>query len=73
LDDIGAEVDEFKSGKATERLASLLEHRMHKYTLFTTNIDRKQWSIRWDKRVASRLHHKTLVVTLNGSDLRKTL
>lgn len=74
IDDIGAEVDQYRAGGLTEKLAGLLEHRKDKFSVITTNIPRHQWVTRWDKRVESRLHHKAIIVQLaGGSDLRKVL
>jgi DNA replication protein DnaC len=73
VDDIGAEVDEFRGGKLTEKLAGLLERRRDKFSVFTTNIPRAQWEHRWDKRVSSRLHHRAVIIAMKGSDLRMTL
>lgn len=74
IDDIGAEVDQFRAGALTEKLAGLLEHRRAKFSVITTNIPRAQWASRWDKRVESRLHHKSVIVQLaGGSDLRKSI
>lgn len=74
IDDIGAEVDQFRAGALTEKLATLLEHRRNKFSIITTNIPRAQWASRWDKRVDSRLHHRAVIVALNGKmDLRKTM
>lgn len=74
VDDIGSEVDRFKSGEGTERLRMLLEEREHRFTVLTTNVPEAEWSRRWDKRVESRLHHRAVVVRLDGKvDLRKTL
>lgn len=67
LDDIGAEVDKFKSGAACKNLASLLSHRVGKYTATSTNILPAQWTAQWDKRVADRLARNSTVVCLSHS------
>lgn len=57
IDDIGAEEDRFKSGAATRVLGDLLGDLETKFTLITTNVDRRQngWRLRWDPRVEDRL------------------
>lgn len=55
LDDIGAEVDQFRSGAPTEALRQALEKREGMFTIVTTNILPKQWASRWDARVEDRL------------------
>ena len=73
IDDIGAEVDQFRAGGMTEKLASLLEHRRNKFSIITTNIPRAQWAFRWDKRVESRLYHRAVITELSGkTDLRRS-
>jgi len=73
IDDIGAEVDKFRNGGATEKLNTMLEARERKFTIITTNVPREEWKIRWDKRVASRMHHRAIVCELKGNDLRRTM
>lgn len=58
LDDVGSEVDQFKSGRPTENLRLMLEERATRrrgFTLITTNVLRKSWPERWDARIADRL------------------
>lgn len=55
LDDIGSEVDRYKTGQPSEVLRLLLEKREGKWTVFTTNIPPTLWRERWDTRVESRL------------------
>lgn len=62
VDDIGAEVDRYKSGQPCEVLRRLMESREGRWTIWTTNIPQNLWRERWDERVASRLKEaKTLV------------
>jgi DNA replication protein DnaC len=55
LDDIGCELDRFKTGEPRERLRQLLGHREKKFNLITTNVPAAQWSNKWDARVEDRL------------------
>ena len=64
LDDIGAEVDQFKSGLAAENLRLMLEERKAKWTVVTTNIMPRDWSKAWDQRVEDRLHRNSIIVEL---------
>lgn len=73
IDDIGSETDRFKSNEGTERLRLILEARERRFTMITTNVPKRSWVERWDKRVESRLCHNAVVVEMDGSDLRKTL
>lgn len=64
LDDIGAETDRFRSGTATSLLAAVLDARLQRFSLLTTNISPDQWSLRWDARVADRLLRNSVVINL---------
>lgn len=57
IDDLGSEVDKFKSGRPTENIRLMLEDRFkgRKATLITTNIPAREFDTRWDPRVAGRL------------------
>ncbi len=71
IDDVGAEVDRFRSGLPAENLRLMLERRhTHRgYTLITTNLFPEEWSERWDFRVTDRMLRRSHVVqsTPNGS------
>lgn len=74
LDDIGREVDTYKSGQPTEALSEMLDCRKRRFTIITTNVPEAEWKNRWDTRVASRLYHHAFMVNLRSHvDLRKTL
>lgn len=64
IDDIGTEVDKFKSGSTTENLRLLLEARRDLWTIYTTNIPPDKWAECWDRRVDDRLHRNSVIVTL---------
>lgn len=55
LEDIGAEVDRFKSGEPTERLREVLNEFKNRWMFITTNIMPEEWKPKWDERVADRL------------------
>lgn len=57
IDDLGSEVDRFKSGRPTENLRIMLEERFkgRRATIISTNIPPKEFSTRWDSRVGGRL------------------
>lgn len=55
LDDIGTEVDKFKTGEAKERLRILLSTREPKWSAISTNIQISKWAEFWDQRVEDRL------------------
>lgn len=72
IDEIGGEVDRFKTGGSAERLRQLLEARDDRWTILTTNLAPDQWEKAWDARVASRLK-KAIHVGFQGiEDFRTT-
>jgi len=68
LDDVGTEVDRFKSGLVIERLRDLLSRRdkPSRWTVITTNVGPEWWAEKWDMRVADRLLRGSRVVSLAG-------
>ena len=56
LDDVGADVDRFKSGLPVANLARMLNARERRWTVVTMNHPPSAWVDRFDKRVADRLH-----------------
>lgn len=67
LDDIGSEIDKFKTNEPKERLRRLLGEREGKYTAITTNIPQENWNSVWDDRVEDRLlRGNAIVVDLFG-------
>jgi len=70
LDDIGAEVDQFKQGEKCGRLQELLDTIERKWCLITTNIMPEQWRERLDTRNASRLNAAKIVTTESVEDYR---
>lgn len=64
LDDIGSEVDRFKTGTPTERLRQIFEMFKNRYIYATSNIMASGFEKKWDDRVASRLLRNSEVVEL---------
>lgn len=64
LEDVGAEVDRFKSAEPTERLREVLNLFENKWLFITTNLMPEQWPIKWDDRVSDRLFRNSKIVTL---------
>lgn len=64
IDDLGSEVDRFRSGLPAENLRLMLDQRhSHRgFTLITTNLIRREWSRRWDVRVTDRLLRQSHVI-----------
>lgn len=63
LDDVGAEHD--TTGFAKEKLCWLLERREFMWTVLTTNIKPEEWSLRFERRIASRLIRNSRIVSLD--------
>ena len=55
LDDVGADVDKFKSGEPNERLRRVLELSERRWMMITTNIEPSDWPKKFDLRVSDRL------------------
>lgn len=70
LDDLGSETDAFKSGRPQARLQTVLDVMERRWLLVTTNVPRKDWAGRWDKRVASRLESAASVSLFHVPDYR---
>lgn len=73
LDDVGSEVDRFKSGEPTERLRSTLEACERKWLAITTNIPQPEWGEKFDYRVASRLEQANTMDMSGVPDYRPKL
>ena len=66
IDDIGAESDRFKSGKAIDALGYLLTRRQDfGFTMLTTNIPQDGWKDKWDARVADRLLRDSTIIDMS--------
>ena len=55
IDDVGSEVDKYKSGEPTSRLRQILSLCDDKFLLLTTNLTKTAFFERYDARVADRL------------------
>ncbi len=76
LEDVGAEVDRFKTGEPTERFREVLNAFKHKSMVLTSNIHPDNWKSRWDTRIADRLLRNSTLVTLRQTKsyaMRKVL
>lgn len=67
LEDVGAEVDRFKSGEPTERFREVLNDFKDKWLFITTNVMPEQWVTRWDERVQDRLLRNSKVISLRNA------
>lgn len=70
IDDIGTEVDRFKSARTIENLRLMLEARLdrNKWTLITTNVPAKDWAKSWDGRVSARLTRDSYTISTWGCE-----
>lgn len=62
LDDVGSEVDKFKTNEPKERLRKLLGEREKKSTMISTNVPVREWANVWDSRVEDRLFRNGALV-----------
>jgi len=67
LDDIGAESD---TDWAIQKLFEILDSRMGKHTIFTTNLNQEQLRKHLKDRNYSRIMHNTFEVKMTGQDYR---
>lgn len=70
VDDIGSEVDRYKSGEPAERLRSFLELAAPKWLAMTTNVLRKDFAHTFDARVQSRLERAVCLDLVGVPDYR---
>jgi DNA replication protein DnaC len=68
LEDIGAEVDRFKSGEPYERLRELLNEFKRNFLFITTNLMPEQWGDKWDKRIADRLMRDSEIFAMRETE-----
>jgi DNA replication protein DnaC len=64
LEDIGTEIDQYRSGLPRKRLYQILELFADRWLFVTTNIFEETWREKWDARVDDRLHRNSEIVTL---------
>lgn len=71
LDDIGAEHGSEHSGSwSTSKVFEIVDSRIGKHTIFTTNLNAAELQKKMGQRNFSRMMHQTEVVTVKGSDYR---
>lgn len=68
IDDMGAEAG---SNHDIQKIFELLDNRLGKPTIFTTNLNYEQFSETFGKRNTSRILKDTIIIKLDGSDYRK--
>jgi DNA replication protein DnaC len=73
IDDIGTEIDRFKSGAPVAVLTEILDATKDKFRIITTNVPMAEWPRKWDKRVEDRLLRKSIVMQLNCGSYQKQL
>lgn len=73
LDDVGSEVDRFRSGEPAERLRVVLEECGAKWLAISTNADPKTWESTFDARVVSRLNRAACLDLTGAKDYRPRL
>lgn len=66
LEDIGAEVDKFRSGEPTERLREIFNDMKNRFMVVTTNVPSAQWETRWDGRIMDRLMRHSEIIEMTG-------
>lgn len=55
LDDVGSEVDQYKSGAPAERLRRVLELARNRWMILTTNVPPEKWTSAFDERAVDRM------------------
>jgi chromosomal replication initiation ATPase DnaA len=70
IDDLGSEVDRYKTGEPTERLRRIMEICKGKWLLVTTNVPKAKFSTVFDGRVASRLELAVVLDLAGALDYR---
>lgn len=68
LDDLGAEAG---SNHDIQKIFELLDSRLGKPTIYTTNLNYEQFIAMFGKRNTSRLLKNTIIIKLDGADYRK--
>jgi DNA replication protein DnaC len=68
IEDVGAEVDRFKSGEPAERLREVLNEFKNKWAFITSNVLPENWKAKWDERVTDRLMRNSSVMVLRETD-----
>ncbi len=72
LDDVGSEVDKYKTGEPAERLRVALETCERRWLLMSTNLRPDKWASAFDQRVNSRLQPAVTLDMTGAIDFRPT-
>ena len=73
IDDLGTEVDRFKTGEPAERLRVILDLCAGKWLLITTNVPKAKFADVFDVRVQSRLERAVVLDLVGVPDYRPKL
>lgn len=73
IDDMGTEVDRFRTGEPAERLRCLLDVCVGKWLLVTTNVPKARFADVFDVRVQSRLERAVVLDLVGVPDYRPKL
>lgn len=73
LDDVGSEVDRFKSGEPMERLRTILDLCATKWLLLSSNMTRETFGRAFDARIESRLQRAAILDMTGAPDFRPKL
>ena len=66
LDDIGSEVDRYKSGEPALRLAEIWNEMRSRWLVTATNVPVAAWTERWGVRVSDRLFRNSVIADMSA-------
>lgn len=66
LEDIGCEVDRYRSGAPAARLCEIFNWFAEQWLVVTTNVPPGEWKTRWDARVADRMLRNSVIVEMDN-------
>lgn len=67
IEDIGAEIDRFKTGEPAERFREVMNEFKDRWLFLTSNVMPEHWASHWDDRIADRLLRNSTVFTLRNT------
>lgn len=73
LDDVGTEIDRFKTGQHVERLRVVLDLCGAKWLLLSSNLTRETFGKAFDARIESRLQRAAILDMTGAPDYRATI
>ena len=73
IDDLGSEIDRFKSGEPAERLRTVMDMCATKWVLLSSNLTRETFGRVFDPRVQSRLERAAVLDMAGVADYRPRL